>query len=161
MLAPVVLCYKLAACMVQISFLRNLHGRNYFPNFERGKRIKIFSGNPFRAAGKTSPAQQNGNFMGNLPQYKQVYEALRREISSGEFSAGRSVAFRARVVRPVLRRAADRPKGARPARFGRVHIQTSGERQHCQRRSQGNRHLVDFRVRARPSAARTSRRTSF
>lgn len=26
--------------------------------------------------------------MGNLPQYKQVYEALRREISSGEFSAG-------------------------------------------------------------------------
>ena len=90
-----------------------MHGRNYFPNFERGKRIKIFSGNPFRAAGKTSPAEQNGNFIGNLPQYKQVYEALRREISSGEFSAGdllpseHELCARFSVARPTVRKALD------------------------------------------------------
>ena len=51
--------------------------------------------------------------MGNLPQYKQVYEALRREISSGEFSAGdllpseHELCARFSVARPTVRKALD------------------------------------------------------
>lgn len=55
--------------------------------------------------------------MGNLPQYKQVYEILRQQISSGEFAAGdllpseHELCDRYKVARPTVRKALDQLVG--------------------------------------------------
>lgn len=104
---------QVGSLYVQISFCEICTDGIIFLILNEGNALKYLVVILFARRERRRPRNQNGNFMGNLPQYKQVYEALRREISSGEFSAGdllpseHELCARFSVARPTVRKALD------------------------------------------------------